>query len=65
VQVNTACDFLRRNENGNLIFDSRVGGAGQPAPDVACTAPLPPHSVENVGMAEILWVWVELKRAGA
>ena len=64
VQVKSASDFLRRDENGKLTFDSRASGSGQSAPDVAWTPPLPPHSVENVGTAEILLVSVELKRAG-
>ena len=65
VQVKSASDFLRRDENGTLIFDSRVDGAGKPGPEVAWTPPLPPHSVENVGTAEIFLIAVELKRGGA
>ena len=61
VQVKNASDFLRRDGEGKLIFDSRTAGPPQETPDFAWTPPLPPHSVENIGSAEILLLTVELK----
>ncbi len=63
VQVRTASDFLRRDAEGKLTFDSRTAGSAQNAPDVVWTPPLPPHSVENIGASEIHLIAVELKRA--
>lgn len=57
-------DFVRRDAEGNVLFDSRTV---QPmAPGAAIwAAPLPPHSVENVGSAELRVLTVEVKAAGA
>ena len=53
-------DFIRRDDRGNVIADSR----GNPAP-AAGTAlwidPLPPHYVENVGSADLHIIAVEVK----
>jgi len=41
--------FIRRDENGKVLFDSRQ--AGNP-PNIPCAdrmQPLPPHTVENLG----------------
>jgi predicted metal-dependent enzyme (double-stranded beta helix superfamily) len=65
VHVKSASDFLRRDAEGKLVFDSRSAGAPQKAPDVAWTPPLPPHSVENIGASEIHLVSVELKHVAA
>jgi quercetin dioxygenase-like cupin family protein len=53
-------DFLRRDDTGKVIADSRE------RPQVAAGAglwiePLPPHSVENVGSADLHIIAVELK----
>lgn len=53
--------FLRRDEKGALLFDSRTAGAPPEKPAAQWTPPLPPHSVENVGNSEILLIFVELK----
>jgi hypothetical protein len=52
--------FVRRDEKGNVLFDSRVHPvpADQPARFIDC---LPPHSVENVGETEIHLISVEMK----
>jgi quercetin dioxygenase-like cupin family protein len=63
--IKSASDFLRRDAQGKLIFDSRTAGASQQAPDVVWTPPLPPHSVENIGASEIHVLMVELKHAAA
>jgi hypothetical protein len=65
MHVTSASDFLRRDAEGKLIFDSRSAGASQRAPDVVWTPPLPPHSVENIGASEIHVLAVELKHAAA
>ena len=53
-------DFLRRDADGNILADSRerspvVPGAG------LWIEPLPPHSVENVGSADLHIIAVEAK----
>ena len=53
-------DFLRRDEHGTVLADSRdrtapVAGAG------LWIDPLPPHSVENIGSAELHIIAVEVK----
>ena len=63
VYVITASDFVRRDDQGKVLFDSRQA-AGSPAktsPAVQWLDSLPPHSVENVGHSEISLVIVELK----
>ncbi len=54
--------FVRRDQDGNVLFDSRKLTA--PMPPAAFLENLPPHSVENVGEIEIHLVSVELKDAG-
>jgi hypothetical protein len=56
-------DFLRRDEGGKLVLDTRV--AGSTPPTVIWSPPLPPHSLENVGSAEIRVISVELKQVAA
>ena len=53
-------DFIRRDAEGTLLVDSRdrsglESGAGW-------IDPLPPHSVENVGTADLPILAVEVKR---
>ena len=53
-------DFLRRDENGNILFDSR----DRPPPSVGSglwVDPLPPHSAENIGSADLHLIAVEVK----
>ena len=53
-------DFVRRDENGTLLVDSR----DRPAPDIGSGLwidPLPPHFVENVGSADLHIIAVEVK----
>jgi hypothetical protein len=56
-------DFIRRDEAGTLLLDSRVAGSSTPA--VVWSPALPPHSLENVGSIEIWLLSVELKQVGA
>ena len=53
-------DFIRRDEHGTVLLDSRT----LKTPEVGAvlwSEPLPPHTVENVGKSEIRIVGMELK----
>lgn len=54
-------DFVRRDARGNILFDSRLGPPSHKLPAVQWIEALPPHSVENVGDAEISMYIVEIK----
>ena len=56
-------DFIRRDQHGNVLVDSRTAGAPPQIPAVQWLNPLPPHTVENVGQSEISILLVELKDA--
>ena len=57
--------FIRRDERGNILFDSRLAGEPPTAPCAQWMQPLPPHTVENLGPAEISILIVELKDTAA
>jgi hypothetical protein len=59
--VISASDFIRRDQEGNVLFDSRVGASLPDRPAVQWLQPLPPHTVENVGSSAISIFTVELK----
>jgi hypothetical protein len=61
VYVISASDFIRRDDNGNLLFDSRTAGPTPTTPAAQWTEPLPPHSVVNIGSADIHLITTELK----
>jgi hypothetical protein len=61
IYVAKQSDFLRRDRDGNLLFDSRTMGPPPAKPVAQWTPPLPPHSVENIGANEILLISTELK----
>lgn len=63
VYVLSASDFIRRDERGNVLFDSRLGPPSHKIPAVQWTEPLTPHSVENVGNADISLYIVEIKNS--
>jgi len=63
IYVAVQSDFIRRDGEGKILFDSRTIGAAPDQPFVQWTGPLPPHSVENVGTREILLITTELKEA--
>ena len=54
-------DFIRRDEHGMVLVDSRE----RPKPQIGAGSwiePLPPHSVENVGSGDLHIIAVEVKR---
>lgn len=63
VYVQSSADFIRRDGDGKIIYDSRAAGVPQPGPEVTWLPPLPPHSVENIGGRDIHLFTVELKEA--
>jgi hypothetical protein len=56
-------DFVRRDATGNVIVDSRTWDSRPRLGDALWSAPLVPHSVENVGDRELHIIAVELKSA--
>jgi hypothetical protein len=56
-------DFVRRDCEGRTILDSRLGQR-PPLGSAVWSSPLPPHTLENVGEAELRAISVELKNAG-
>jgi len=53
-------DFIRRDQNGAVTFDSRNAPPLRPGAAL-CIPPLPPHTLENTGSTEIRIIAVELK----
>jgi hypothetical protein len=53
-------DFIRRDGEGKLLFDSRAN-PDPSAPAARFIENLPPHSVENVGATEIHLISFEMK----
>src|SRR3974390_590674 len=56
-------DHVRRDETGQLIFDSRHEATPAAVPSVLWCEPLTPHSVENVGETELRVLSIELKHS--
>jgi hypothetical protein len=56
-------DFVRRDPLGNVTLDTRLTSEAPKINAPLWMEPLPPHSVENVGDAEINNVQVEIKGA--
>jgi hypothetical protein len=57
-------DFVRRDGNGAILFDTRPGGDRPEEGETLWSEPLPPHSIENVGTNELRVLMIELKSAG-
>ena len=53
--------FIRRDERGEILFDSRQSGDRPQFPCAQWMQPLPPHTVENLGPLEISILIIELK----
>jgi hypothetical protein len=59
--VVSTSDFVRRDGDGKVVLDTREAG-GPPEPTATLWSDaIPPHSLENVGRAELCVIMVELK----
>jgi len=56
-------DFVRRDADGKVLVDTRGKPAPASLPAVLWGEALPPHTLENVGTAELHVVSVEVKDA--
>jgi hypothetical protein len=65
VYVQSTSDFIRRDGEGHVLFDSRKAGPLPKTPAIEWLGPLSPHSVENVGTSDVHLLTVELKHATA
>lgn len=54
-------DFVRYDSDGKVLLDSRTIESFKVPPTTVWSAPLPPHSLENVGSSELHVISVELK----
>lgn len=54
-------DFIRRDEKGTAVLETRTMKSSPEPPAVSWSNPWPRHSVENLGESEIRSVIVELK----
>jgi quercetin dioxygenase-like cupin family protein len=59
--VVSATSFVRRDGDGNVVFDSRSPEGELREAEVRWSEPLGPHSVENVGHVELRVIMVEVK----
>jgi hypothetical protein len=57
-----ATNFVRRNADGKVLFDTRTAAAEPRVSDVLWSDPFPPHSLENVGDSDLRVIMVEVKR---
>jgi hypothetical protein len=55
-------DFLRRDDKGSVLLDSRTVPALKNPPSALWSEPLPPHSLQNVGADDLRIIAVEVKR---
>lgn len=53
--------FIRRDERGEILFDSRQAATTPNFPCAQWSEPLPAHTVENLGPLEISILLIELK----
>lgn len=60
-QIHTWSDFVRRDAGGRVLVDTRGRPPPASLPFVGWSEALPPHTLENVGAAELHVVSVELK----
>ena len=56
-----ATNFVRRDADGNVLFDTRTAKAEPRVSDVLWSDAFPPHSLENVGDSELRVIMVEVK----
>lgn len=55
-------DFLRRDESETVVVDSRSWDRTPAIGEALWLPPLPAHSIENVGTADLRLIAVELKQ---
>jgi hypothetical protein len=53
--------FVRRDEHGRVLLDSRTRPELAASPGTVWSPPLSPHSLENVGPADLRVIAVEIK----
>ena len=56
-------DFIRRDEAGRVVVDSRQTKSAAESGPAMWSPSLPPHTLENIGRREIRCINVELKNA--
>ncbi len=61
IHVLSWSDFVRYDDKGNVMLDSRHAPGLIPPPRALWSEPMPPHALENVGTTELRVVSVELK----
>lgn len=54
-------DFVRYDDKGKVMMDSRQTPGLIPPPHALWSEPMPPHALENVGTTELRVISVELK----
>jgi hypothetical protein len=54
-------DFIRRDQNGQVLLDTRQLPPSRKLPGVQWSEALPPHTVENVGAGELRVLNFEIK----
>jgi hypothetical protein len=59
--LQTFSHFVRRDQRGEILFDSRQAGDAPKVPCAQWMPPMPPHTVENLGPLEISILIIELK----
>jgi hypothetical protein len=59
--VLSTTNFVRRDGDGHVLFDTRTAHAEPQASDALWSKPFPPHSLENVGDADLRVIMIELK----
>jgi hypothetical protein len=57
-------DFIRYDEQGNVVLDSRTLAKTPPPFSALWTAALAPHSLQNVGISELHIISTEIKTPG-
>ena len=63
-QIVSWSDFVRRDADGKVTVDTRGRSAPASLPSVMWGEPLPPHTLENLGPAELHVISAELKGQG-
>jgi len=54
-------EFIRRDQNGQVLLDTRQLPASSKRPEMQWSEAMPPHSVENVGNCDLRVINFELK----